>query len=439
MTTKNWFAFSTNDHVGTAAARMLAASLILIAAFGSVTAIAQTCGNWSPEQLATSIAQIQTSCEHNEMPYTADVLALASIGDEQAIPALHKLADWPTDKDGGAVCQGWVNAARLALAKLGDDDYRAGRQMRDVAFIGDDRALTELIEFLIAHAKDPTMYQDFGDYGYDIRDAIISDIDTIRRRRLVPDLPVADYSDSGVAQWKAYLEKHKGQQMTFPAYAEAIDPYLTCLARRVDWGFPDAILAIAARGGNSARQLLQLFPNSGKPEAMGFAVSSPFGDRRKSIQGNLQVALAQLGDDEMFEQIVAALNSGAAYGSVRKLEFIGGKRAVDALVKALDISEEAVQKARRIECGPWTYCYPNEQAYKPIWGTVPYRSQIDLETCETETFHKCLTGVLSFMVKDPPLQPGADATPENIQKWKDWWAKNKDHAEFVVRPAQSFE
>lgn len=432
MRTKNWFTFSTN-HAGTAAGFML------WAAFGSVTATAQTCGNWTPEQLAASIAQIQTSCEHNEMPYTVDVYALASIGDKQAIPALHKLADWPTDKDGGAVCQAWARAARLALAKLGTDDYRVRLQMQDIALIGDDRSLTELIEFLIAHAKDPTMYQWYGDYGVDMRDAILSDIDTIRRRRLVPDLPVADYSDAGIAQWKAYLEKHKGRPMTFPAYAEATDPYLQCLARRVDWGYPDAILAIAAKGGDSARQLLQHFPNSGKPEAMGFAVSSPFGDRRKGIQGNLQVALAQLGDNEMFEQVVAGLNSGAAYASVRKLEFIGGKRAVDALVKALDISEEAVQKARRIECGPWTYCYPNDQAYKPIWGTIPYNSQIDLETCETETFHGCLVGVLGLMVKDPPLRPGAEATAENIQKWKDWWAKNKDHAEFVVRPTQPFE
>jgi hypothetical protein len=31
------------------------------------------------------------------------------------------------------------------------------------------------------------------------------------------------------------------------------------------------------------------------------------------------------------------------------------------------------------------------------------------------------------------------ATPENIQKWKDWWTGNKDHAVFVQRPVQSFE
>jgi len=399
---------------------------MLSAALGSVTAMAQTCDNWSPEQFADSIAQIQKSCEHNQMPYTADVFALASIGDKQAIPALHKLADWPTDKDGGAVCQAWVRAARLALAKLGNDDYRAGLQMQDISFIGDDRALTELIEFLIAHANDPAMYQWYGDYGVDQRDAILSDIDTIRRRRLVPDLPVADYSDAGIAQWKAYLEKHKGHQMTFPAYAETTDPYLQCLARRVDWGHPDGILAIAAKGGDSARQLLQHFPNLGKPEAMGFAVTSPFGSFRwTEIQGNLQVALAQLGDEEMFEQIVAGLHGASAYASVRKLEFIGGKRAVDTLVKALDNPGNVVRTA--------------QPSYKPIWGTVPYSSQVDLETCATETFHGCLVGVLGFMVKDPPLSPGADATPENIRKWKDWWAKNKDQAQFVVRPAQSFE
>jgi PBS lyase HEAT-like repeat len=374
------------------------------------------------------------------MPYTADVYALASIGDKQAIPALHKLADWPSDKDGGAVCQEWVRAARLALAKLGKDDCRTGLQMQDVAFIGDDRALTELIEFLIAHAKDPTMYQWYGDYGVDMRDSILDDIDTIRRRRIVPDLPVADYSDAGIAQWKAYMEKHKGHQMTFPAYAETTDPYLQCLARRVDWGHPDGILAIAAKGGDSARQLLQHFPSLGQPVPMGFAVSSPFGSFRwTEIQGNLQVALAQLGDEEMFQQIVAGLHGASAYGSVRKLEFLGGKRPVDALVKALDTPEEVVQKARfkecdRTSCNPW-----GEPGYKPIWGTVPYRSQMELETCETETFHKCLIGVLGLMVKDAPLRPEADATPENIQKWKDWWGKNKDHSEFVVRAAQPLE
>jgi hypothetical protein len=420
--------------------RRSARSVVATSILGAATAMAQTCGDWNPARVAASIDEIRFSCEQNQMPYSADVFALASVADKQSMPALRKLADLPTDKGPGARCQGWVNAARTALAKLGDEHYRAGMRMEDTSFIGDDRALTALIEFLIAHANDPAMYQDFGDYDADERDGILADIDTIRRRRMVPDLPVADYSDAGIAQWKAYLEKHKNGQMTFPAYAEVSDPYLQCLARTVDWGFPDAILAIAAVGGDGARQTLQHFPNLGKPEAMGFAVSVPFSRRWTEIQGNLQVALAELGDEAIFEQIVAGLKGGAAYASVRKLEFIGGKRAVDALVKALDVSEEVVQKARAKECGPWTYCYPNlQQRYKPIWRTVPYNWEVDREVCATETFHECLVGALGFMVKNPPLPPGAGATADNIQQWKSWWEKNKERAEFAVRSARTFE
>ena len=46
------------------------------------------------------------------------------------------------------------------------------------------------------------------------------------------------------------------------------------------------------------------------------------------IQGNVQVALAQLGDQEMFDRIVSELGGAFAYESVRKLEFLGGKPAV---------------------------------------------------------------------------------------------------------------
>jgi hypothetical protein len=46
---------------------------------------------------------------------------------------------------------------------------------------------------------------------------------------------------------------------------------------------------------------------------------------------------------------------------------------------------------------------------------------------------------LSEMVKDPPLSADAPATPENFQKWRAWWAQNKDHAVFAQRPDQSFE
>jgi hypothetical protein len=411
--------------------------------FSASGVTAQTCEDDNPWQAAALIDQIRTSCERNKIPYGMDIYGFASVADREAIPALRKLAAWPTDKAPGAGCQGWVIAARAALAKLGDEDYRAGLDLSFLSFVGDDRALAALIEFLIAHAKDPAMLQDFGDYEVDQRDGILKGIDTIRRRRRAPDLPMADYSDAGIAQWKAYLEKHKGQQLTYPAYPNVNDPYLRCLARRVDWGYPDAILAIAAKGGDAARRTLQQFPRPEKPEAMGFAVSTPFSTHWTDIQGNLQVALAQLGDDEMFDQIVAELSGATAYESVRKLEFIGGKRAVDALVKALDVPEEVVQKARAqgVGCGNGpAYCHARwRDFYKPIWGTIPYNAQIDRESCFGETFHRCLVYVLGRMVKDPPVAPGAEATAQNVAKWKEWWAKNRERAELVVKPVQKFE
>jgi hypothetical protein len=41
---------------------------------------------------------------------------------------------------------------------------------------------------------------------------------------------------------------------------------------------------------------------------------------------------------------------------------------------------------------------------------------------------------LAKMVENPPLPADAAPTPENIQKWKDWWARNKDTARFVKMP-----
>jgi HEAT repeat protein len=422
--------------------RLIAVFMLGGLLFSLSEAIAQTCEDDNPWQAAALIDQIRTSCERNNIPYTVDIYGLASVADKEALPALRKLAAWPTDKGPGAECQGWVMAARAALAKLGDEDYRTGLDLASLSFVGDDRALLALIEFLITHDKDPAMLQDFGDYQVDQRDGILQDIDTIRRRRRAPDLPVADYSDVGITRWQAYLEKHKGQQLTFPAYPNVDDPYLRCLARRVDWGYPDAILAIAATGSDAARRTLLQFPRLEKPEAMGFAASSPFTMHWADIQGNLQVALAQLGDDEMFNQIVAELSGATASESVRKLEFIGGKRAVDALVKALDVPEEVVQKARAQGCGNngLAYCHARwRDFYKPIWGTIAYDAQIDRESCFGETFHGCLLYALGKMVKDPPVAPGADATPQNIGKWKEWWAKNRERAGLVVRPAQRFE
>ena len=131
------------------------AFVLAVALTGAAAVTAQTCEDRSVTHITTLIDQIRYSCERDDIPYSADVYSLAAIADKDAIPALQKLAAWPTDTGPGAECMGWVNMARIALAKLGDEGYRAKLRMEDNAVIGDDRALTTLIEFLIAHAKDP--------------------------------------------------------------------------------------------------------------------------------------------------------------------------------------------------------------------------------------------------------------------------------------------
>ena len=173
---------------------------------------------------------------------------------------------------------------------------------------------------------------------------------------------------------------------------------------------------------------------------MGFA--SAYGtlfERRglwANVQGNTQVALAQLGDREMFEQIVSELSDKYAYEAVRKLEFIGGKQAVDTLIHSLDLSEEAARKLQNLETP--------EKAYVPIWRPSPIgvQGEIEQETCtpfSSHPYQACVMGVLALMVKGPPLPANAKMSKGNIQIWKDWWANNKDQAAFVQKPDHTFE
>jgi hypothetical protein len=414
--------------------------------------LSQTCEDQNPPHAVALLLRLQSYCENYDVPNSFDLYGLAAVAGDEAIPALRKIAAWPTDTPTGNYCERWVTAARVALAKLGDKKYRDALDgamqdprnryppLGELGIVGDDRALRTLIEYLVSHANDPAMYHDFGDYGSDTREGLLQEIDSIRRRRRVPGLPSANYSPDGVAQWKDYLERHKDVQLTFPVYPNIADPYRKCLARKVEWGYPDAILAIAAFGGEAALPILQQFPRPSAGNPMGFAAAYgsllEYGGPWATVQGNTQVALAQLGDREMFDQIVPELSDKNAYGAVRKLEFIGGKQAVDALIRSLGITEEAVRKLQNLETP--------QGAYLPIWraSAIGVQGEIEQETCtpfSSHPYHACVMGVLALMLKEPPLPVNVKISPENIQIWKDWWAKNKDQAVFVQKPEHTFE
>jgi hypothetical protein len=425
---------------------------VSISSVGAAPVPAQTCEDQNPPHAVALLLRLQSYCENYDVPNSFDLYGLASVAGNEAIPTLRKIAAWPTNTPTGNYCERWVRAARVALAKLGEKKYRDALDdamqdprnryppLGELAIVGDDGALRTLIEFLVAHANDPAMYNDFGDYGSDTRDWLLQEIDTIRRRRRVPGLPTANYSPAGVAQWRDYLERHKDVQLTFPVYPNVSDPYLKCLARKVEWGYPDTILAIAAFGEEAALPILEQYPRPSAGSPMGFAASygSLFehGGLWTTVQGNTQVALAQLGDREMFQQIVSELSDKYAYEDVRKLEFIGGKQAVNALIDSLDMTEVAARKLQNLETP--------EKSYLPIWraSAIGAQGEIEHETCtpfSSHPYQACVMGVLPLMVKDPPLPANAKMSKENIQIWKDWWTKNKDQAVFVQKPEHTFE
>src|SRR5208282_2072167 len=61
----------------------------------SAPAFAQTCENDNPPHAAALLYRLQSYCEKNEVPWTFDLYALASVAGDDAIPALRKIADWP--------------------------------------------------------------------------------------------------------------------------------------------------------------------------------------------------------------------------------------------------------------------------------------------------------------------------------------------------------
>lgn len=440
---------------------------------GWVTAplAAQNCTASNP-QLAVSVLQtVLASCSSHddigaiEYKYGYDVILIqASVAGNLAIPVLHQFASLP--KHSVCASSGFGAAVRTALAKLGDENAYApikwqwARQrigpydQSSLDFIGDDWALQTLVEFLIQHANDPRMIALHGpaDGPYDGRLGILTEIKGIARRHVVPDLPDADYSPSGIAQWKAWLEKYKGQHFSTPVFEGVSDPYLQCLARRVEWGHPDAILDIATFGGPSAEAILKQFPAPRSGEVMGSRElfvdvlrneDSRVPDPDSEIQGNLQAALLRFGDQKTAGQVATELNSFAMYPgyfpleAIRKLRFAGGKTAVGILIDGLGNSNRVSADAQKNFDACLARVIQVNQPSKEQKEAAQKECVVWFSWAERRT--SLILSALAGMVQDPPLWADAPQTAENSQKWKDWWVKNRDKAVFVIPPRASYD
>jgi hypothetical protein len=444
---------------------------------GSAPALAQKCSDRNPEHALNVLNQLYQHCRAPDSEHLATaeeqdvpsrlILASAPVAGERSIPILRQLATLPKTTR----CYPMRDSVLEALAKLGDEKaygeiketWKPLRKERfhgypaNIFSVGDDWALFALVDFLIEHVNDPQMKTPQGpsDGPYDYRAPLLEEIRDLGRLRRIPDFPAADYSPEGIAQWKAWLAKHKGHPLSTPVSQGVSDPYLQCLARKVEWGSPDAVLDIATFGGESAVSVLKQFPTPAPGQPMGARKLFPeivrgeggTPDPFREMQGNLQVSLAVLGDQEMLAQIASELEDFPYYWeyvpleAVRKLRFIGGKPSVDILVASLGSLKGLRQEAEKAiaQCA-------QPSVYRGLHPTPEQRENARKE-CQSLGYSQhigevntLILATLAEMVKDPPLPSDAQPTAENFWKWKDWWAINKDHAVFVPRwSAQSFE
>lgn len=314
-------------------------------------------------------------------------------------------------------------------------------------------ALQTLVEFLIRYVDDPGMIVMSGpsDGPLDIRRVILTEIKGIARRHVVPDLPDADYSDFGIAEWKAWLVKYKGQHLSKPVFESVSDPYLQCLARRVEWGHADAILDIATFGGSSAEAILKRFPAPRSGEIMGarelFPDILPNEYQRPEpdleIQGNVQAALLRFGDHGAAFQVATELNSFALspgyfpFEAIRKLRWAGGKTAVGVLVDGLGSANRTSQDAQTDFNACQARLTQMNQPSKEQKGAAQKECDGLLYWSERRT--SFILSALAGMVKDAPLPADAAPTAENSQRWKDWWANNRDKVVFTTPSRASYD
>ena len=332
---------------------------------------------------------------------------------------------------------------RLALAKLGDRQAFLSvvsdlnllkynkRAVDDLGFIGDDQSIAALLDYFSKQNESDThgLLVPTDDIGstYDPLVEVAESLRRIEQRRELKGISakrsqIVDDNRHEVVEngrtvvyvqfvspamgallgWQNWWKEHSSTAFSRAYFLEITDPELRCLARDVEWGLPNAILKMASSHNPLVVSVLQKFDRGVGGEPMG------------TLPGNVQVALAKLGDERAFAGIVGELNENSEFTSVEKLKFVGGQKAVNVLVGALGTSASASPDA------------PNHENRSSSLST-------DTKVRRNLEYQISILEALTRLVKNPPLTE-SEATPENIQKWKLWWARNKDQAQFVTTP-----
>jgi hypothetical protein len=351
--------------------------------FCAVRTLGQQCPRSSID-VAGLTAQMETAKDPNV------IFRSAAIAGQAIVPTLRKLSK--PEKSPESI----AGAAQASLAKLGDEaafaeldqELNAKGSINTVWAIdklliaNNPRAVSMLMAYLAAHPGPIVL-------GCEV-DACYDDVPEIFKALadVVENAPIKTKGKyRGSREDWLYWWKHE-KPIPFSISGDFQDPYEQCLGRKVEWGFDMALVDLSATGDQRA------VPGIGKLGAMGYPYGGYVGSKAPFIwlrHDYVETALAQLGDTKAFEVVVSHLKTQSYETEIQKLQIIGGKAAVEALVNSSNYFD------------------------------IPYG--------------KPFMAALSRMVQDPPLPPEASSTAENIRKWKDWWAKNKDTALFIKMPA----
>src|SRR6185437_11899251 len=251
----------------------------------SRTAVAQVCphGEISPERF---IALVKAT-DSGDVVYRSSAIAGTSL-----VPTLKQLSQ--PRMDAASV----PGAAQVSLAKFGDktslnelrdelNSQHGGDSIEKLLRAGSNETIDILMDYLRNHASDSALSRRYGDYTIDTRLAIVKGI-----ARIIPNPPTNSSGtiDLSIQRWLGLWHQGNIQVLSLP---EPEDAYLQCLARKIEWGFPDAILDMANTGDTRVIPLLRILTRVGD---QAFTLNT--------ISGRARFALAKLGDETEFSSIV---------------------------------------------------------------------------------------------------------------------------------------
>jgi HEAT repeat protein len=325
----------------------------------------------------------------------------AAIGGSALIPVLRSIS-----KPGRSEYD-VPGAAQVSLARLGDQNAfeqleleltgteRGGWAADKLLRVGNDKAISILMSFLVAHLADNSLYVDMGDTGSDVRYHII---DVLAPSLLNPPSEPNGNITVTLEKWATWWERNRLKPLTLAVSDDLQDPYLQCLARKVEWGFPEAILDLGAAGNPQAIPALRKLTQMGDQRLRAAGINT--------VRGRAQAALAKLGDPDEFKAIADELESPGCLDAVTKTQYIGGRKAVEALIESLKGTNFLVE-------------YPD---YKNDGGNAP-RIKLGHD--------QAITNTLAKMVVSPPAITGK---PGSTRLWLNWWTKNSETAELIKNP-----